>query len=248
MNHCQYIGMRPSSYPVASTLPVNLVGKDWFVGDIHGHFKRLSRDLDRVGFRKTQDRLICVGDLMDRGPQSEQSVEWLEQPWFFSVRGNHDDLFLKWRKLKNTPEKQMQFGEATWFKNGGRWILRTKEDVQQQLEKAILRLPYILVVPDKNGSLVAAVHSNLPTGSRWPDLMNLSPRLLEQATWNRQRTENGGSPIEGLDAVVCGHTFMTHPAWIGHFYHIDTGGWRRDGHFSIISIDQILSDSRRNRS
>lgn len=240
--------MRIPSAPVTMTLPVNLAGRDWFVGDIHGHFERLEHQLDVMGFRHTCDRLICVGDLVDRGPASKDCLDWLGQPWFFSVRGNHDDMFLKWRSLRDQPEQQLEFGERAWFRNGGRWILRTPEDIQARMEQALARLPYLLVVPAADGRLVAAVHSNLPPGSKWPDLMNHSPEAMARAAWNRRRTELGGDPIEGLDAVVCGHTTMQKPTWIGHFFHIDTGGWQRDGSFSLVSLDQVLGDRRQHNS
>lgn len=67
-------------------------GRDLAVGDIHGHFERLQRCLDEVGFDPEVDRLFSVGDLVDRGPASEQALDWLAQPWFHAVQGNHEAL------------------------------------------------------------------------------------------------------------------------------------------------------------
>ena len=71
-------------------LPVNTKGNDYVVGDIHGHAKKLLKQLDGIGFDATVDRLICVGDLIDRGPESIEALALLNEPWFFSVLGNHE--------------------------------------------------------------------------------------------------------------------------------------------------------------
>lgn len=52
----------------------NRRGRDIAVGDVHGHFQRLQQALDAVGFDPAIDRLFSVGDLVDRGPDSEQAL------------------------------------------------------------------------------------------------------------------------------------------------------------------------------
>ncbi len=69
---------------------LNQRGRDFAVGDVHGCFTALQSALDSIGFSPTHDRLFCMGDLVDRGPESRLAEEWLEQPWFASTMGNHD--------------------------------------------------------------------------------------------------------------------------------------------------------------
>ncbi|WP_183132684.1 metallophosphoesterase, partial [Pseudomonas amygdali] len=52
----------------------NTVGRDFAVGDIHGHFTRLQVALDVAGFNPAVDRLFSVGDLVDRGPECEDVI------------------------------------------------------------------------------------------------------------------------------------------------------------------------------
>jgi hypothetical protein len=47
-------------------LPANTRGRDFVVGDIHGTFYVLEQALAAVGFDPARDRVICVGDLIDR--------------------------------------------------------------------------------------------------------------------------------------------------------------------------------------
>ena len=68
-------------------IPRNERGRDFAVGDVHGHFSRLQEGLDRLGFDPARDRLFSVGDLVDRGPENEAALEWLAQPWFHAVQG-----------------------------------------------------------------------------------------------------------------------------------------------------------------
>ncbi|MGB0713157.1 MAG: metallophosphoesterase, partial [Gammaproteobacteria bacterium] len=49
----------------------NEVGRDLIVGDIHGEFIALKDRLDELEFVPGRDRLFSVGDLIDRGPNSD---------------------------------------------------------------------------------------------------------------------------------------------------------------------------------
>ncbi|AXK34074.1 serine/threonine protein phosphatase [Streptomyces armeniacus] len=60
------------------------------VGDIHGCFDELRALLDKIGLRP-DDRLVSVGDLVDRGPAPGEVVRlFRERPNSFAVMGNHE--------------------------------------------------------------------------------------------------------------------------------------------------------------
>lgn len=84
------------------TLPLNTQGTDYVVGDIHGCFDLVDQALARLGFAPDQDRLLCVGDLIDRGPQSAQVDAFLARPYVYAVRGNHTKTN-SWRCTNTTP-------------------------------------------------------------------------------------------------------------------------------------------------
>ena len=73
---------------------INEVGRDFVVGDIHEMFSYLQRLLEEASFNGKEDRLFSVGDLVDRGPESQDVLEWLKQPWFHACRGNHEQFAL----------------------------------------------------------------------------------------------------------------------------------------------------------
>lgn len=65
---------------------------DYAVGDIQGCYDPLSRLLERVNFDPSVDTLLCVGDLVNRGPKSLKTLRLLKSldNQCVSVLGNHD--------------------------------------------------------------------------------------------------------------------------------------------------------------
>jgi serine/threonine protein phosphatase 1 len=82
--------MSETSMALIQTVAANTRGRDFVVGDIHGWLEPLQAELDAVCFDPAVDRLFSVGDLIDRGPDSEQCLLLTREPWFFAVRGNHE--------------------------------------------------------------------------------------------------------------------------------------------------------------
>src|ERR1700761_989115 len=95
--------------------PRNDLGRDFVVGDVHGCFKRLRAELEARHFDPRRDRLFAVGDLVDRGPESEQVLEVVERYGIRSVRGNHEDAIVRW----HGGEEQA----LSLLGNGANWLL-----------------------------------------------------------------------------------------------------------------------------
>ena len=70
-------------------------GFTYVVGDIQGCFRSLERLLEAAGF-SDDDVLLCVGDLVNRGPESLPTLRFAYQlgDKFDCVLGNHDLHFL----------------------------------------------------------------------------------------------------------------------------------------------------------
>lgn len=248
--------MENSLAPTIKALTPNLQGHDYFVGDVHGNFEGLRKALTEVGFKSSKDRLIAVGDLVDRQPRGDLALHWLNAPFFHSIRGNHEDLYLKWRSLKNNIEAQLDYEERLYFRgsNGGAWVKNHDEKLHVALEQALSQLPYFLSVPMPDGKVIGVVHAEFPDGACWPRLiMALTERnedLIESMTWGRERWRaarkkedpfEDNNQIFGLDAVVCGHVRTPYPVTLGNIVYLDTGGWLEKGKFTILRSDEILA-------
>ncbi len=68
----------------------------YVAGDIQGCYDPLRRLLDKAAFDPTVDLLWSVGDLVNRGPKSLETLRFLKSlgPVFTGVLGNHDLHFL----------------------------------------------------------------------------------------------------------------------------------------------------------
>lgn len=60
------------------------------ISDIHGNYAGLAAVLSDIENQRC-DRIVCLGDLVDGGPDDEQVVATLQQRAIPCVRGNHDE-------------------------------------------------------------------------------------------------------------------------------------------------------------
>lgn len=228
----------------------NTQGRDLIVGDTHGCFTKLADALDLVGFDPDAgDRLFSVGDLVDRGPECDCATDWLAQPWFFAVAGNHEDMAVRW------PHGFMEPG--SYMANGGGWNIGNPPELQREIAATFAALPIAIELETEQG-LVGIVHAECPTPV-WADFVRalqdpvLSRRRLDElvscAQWSRTRVMfSDDSIIEGVRAVVVGHTPMERMTSLGNTIFIDTGAWLQGGKterkFTILDA-ATLSPARR---
>src|SRR5271154_6373727 len=71
------------------------MGRTIIVGDVHGCRAELEKLLERVAFA-TGDRLVFVGDLVARGPDSLGVLDVARQTGAVIVRGNHEEKLVNW--------------------------------------------------------------------------------------------------------------------------------------------------------
>jgi serine/threonine protein phosphatase 1 len=217
----------------------NTKGRDIAVGDVHGHFTRLQSALNAIGFNPEVDRLFSVGDLVDRGPESAKCIEWLSQPWFHTIQGNHEDIAVR-------HVKHGKVDTGIYLANGGAWFLAMNADEQAEYATLFADQPIALEV-ETAGGLVGLVHADCPFES-WDDLrlaLEGDPRgsrqVVDYCQWSRQRHEDRDRRIVvGVKAVVVGHTPMADPLILGNVHYIDTGGWFPDnGRFTFLELNTL---------
>lgn len=67
------------------------------IGDIHGCLYEFQDLIAKVNPGK-DDRVICLGDFMDKGPYPAECVRFARESGFESVLGNHEERHIRWRK------------------------------------------------------------------------------------------------------------------------------------------------------
>src|SRR5580693_7233947 len=75
------------------------MGRTVIVGDVHGCRRELEQILERVAFG-AGDRLISVGDLVARGPDSLGVLDIVRRTGAIVVRGNHEQKLIAWKEAK----------------------------------------------------------------------------------------------------------------------------------------------------
>ena len=236
---------------IVARLPTNREGRDFVVSDLHGHgpvFRHFLADRD---FDPQRDRVFSVGDLVDRGPHSLDTLRLLCEPWFHAVRGNHEDLL--WDFCLSEGHYGKADADHPFLANGGRWILNLSSTEQEELRYRLLPrvglLPHILIVGtgDRRYHVVHAeldgpkariddaVLDLLESGPR-PDIVPLEYiEGFDGADYWRMRLLWGRSlvnaaivspEIPGLSPTFVGHTIVREVFQRGSHIFLDTGAAR----------------------
>jgi serine/threonine protein phosphatase 1 len=186
------------------------------MGDAHGRLDAVLVALGNANFEPQTDRLISVGDLVDRGPNSFDLLKLTKQPWFYAVRGNHEAMFL---------DTNDHFSLVHWLINGGDWFLEL--DGEQILESYSLaaKLPVAITVDIKGGKKIGVCHAEWP-GDDWDTIEEaLTDQLqVNRMIWGRKILKNELAITDKTAALtIHGHTPIDAPKKLGSALFIDTG-------------------------
>lgn len=222
-----------SSIRTLRTVAPNHRGTDFFVGDLHGCRTELERVMRERGVDPDRgDRVFCVGDLVDRGPESMQCLSLLREDWFFAVLGNHEQFMIE--AIGDGDPSAI----INWTRNGGKWSFEQSDQaLRQALDLVISHMSVALEVPcivaDRQHRF-GVIHSDV-TSEQWGDFF--PPEDL----WDRHRVKlDIQRPIVGIDQVVVGHTIHPDPARYGNLVNIDTGAFAPKGRMTLLSAEEIL--------
>jgi serine/threonine protein phosphatase 1 len=188
------------------------------IGDIHGHLDPLERLLDRLQPDLERDRLVFMGDYIDRGPSAMEVVDYVlrlrnlappEQ--VICLKGNHEAMFLDFLQGRETDLFLYNGGLATvrdyWGEN---W-----EDLKELVlppdhRRFFQELRLYYETPD-----YIFVHGGLKPG------VKLNEQVEEDLLWVRGEfiasTEDFGKK------VIFGHTPFRQPLVMPNKIGIDTG-------------------------
>ncbi len=204
------------------SMPHNEKGRDFAIGDIHGEWDKVIALMDEVNFDPAKDRMFSVGDLVDRGPQSKDVLNWLQQPWFYAVLGNHELITIEAAHNLTLAVQKMH------CINGGDWFYELTPRQQQDIATRFMAMPLAIEV-QMSDKLCGLVHAE-PIGLDWAKMRfsmqhkNTTQNEVNVLLWARDRVRDmDPEPIENIDVVFVGHTPTKVPLWRGNVYYIDQG-------------------------
>jgi protein phosphatase len=225
-------------------LPVNRreeAGPFDIIGDVHGCLGELMLLLVKLGYRmkRVRDadereywrvshdenrRLVFVGDLCDRGPDTpgvfRLVMDAVSRGVAFCVLGNHDDKLLRWL---NSPEKvKLTHGLA----QSAEQFEKEPSRLRDRVAEFIAKLPSHLVL---DGGRLVVAHAGLTAEMHG----RVSGKVRAFALYGDTTGESDefGLPVRlnwaanyrARASVVYGHTPTLTPAWENRCICIDTG-------------------------
>jgi len=105
----------------------------WVVGDIHGHRESFEALLSKLGLGES-DHVLCIGDLIDRGPDSFGVVDLVRTgARVHSIIGNHEML------MQNAMSTGHQ-GREFWLRVGGNDTMESIPCEGDELEEMAIAL------------------------------------------------------------------------------------------------------------
>ncbi|PQA90388.1 serine/threonine protein phosphatase 1 [Chryseobacterium piscicola] len=183
------------------------------IADIHGNDEKFRKALKSVSLKKT-DKLILLGDLIDRGKKSKQVLDTiilLKDTGFkdiIMIRGNHEQMFLD--SIEDESKEYM------WLRNGGDKTLQSfRVNYLNQIPKLYLDLIKSSVYFYEYNDFLF-VHAGIDFNSKDP--LNDTKSLL----WTREMTlENYRNSKFSEKKIVHGHTPIDRNQIIESFSNIE---------------------------
>jgi serine/threonine protein phosphatase 1 len=181
------------------------------ISDIHGMYDHFEKMLKETHYEPFHDKLILLGDYVDRGQKSKEVVEEVMNLVHtydaVALKGNHDQMFLDWLKTNDGMNEYNFFGNGglqtvqsycgqDFFKDGfDTW--KAKKYIHENFKHHIEflnTLPYFYETDE-----FIFVHAGLnPFYENW----RLTP--YEDMLWIRDLFHN--NPTQTDKTVVFGHT------------------------------------------
>jgi serine/threonine protein phosphatase 1 len=189
-------------------------GRTFAVGDIHGCFTALEVLLSGLALTG-KDRLILLGDVIDRGPNTRSVVELLldvsQSCQLDLIMGNHEEMLFDALHDPRTGRLWYGWGGAETLNSYGGFL----EDIPEvHLDFLASGQPYVQTETD------ILIHANLEPG------VPLEEQTTEWLRW--EKLTGHEEPHPSGRRVICGHTEMpggvpgVAPGWV----MLDTSAYR----------------------
>lgn len=170
------------------------------VGDIHGCYHEFIALLKKTGYKKKKDRLILLGDLMDRGPFSYEMLHWAmtrkkKNPHgFYMVRGNHEQMLVEQSKSLDTRMIWRVVGKTATIRS----FRRHKDHMERYIPWILENMPIYHVEDDFRCVHAGVEHEDFD--------QNSLELLVKDHSWSKKNLYSG-------KITMIGHTPLAAPTY-----------------------------------
>lgn len=204
-------------------------GRIFYTTDLHGCYDLLHEKLKEVAFDSTKDILIVGGDMCDRGPDSKYVLDYLNEPWLYCIRANHEEMLIA---AYEYPNDRQVF--KLLFCNGGEWYYDLEPEQQKAIYESFKSLPLAieLLTPTEK---IGIIHAQCPRNN-WDEFKKMTKPELEfngyaTAQWARTNYDRQWQgTVKGVDRLLVGHTPTDSGdvEILGNTWYCDAGSFFRD--------------------
>lgn len=188
--------------------------RTFVIGDVHGCLHPLQRLVERIGWRPGEDRLIFLGDYIDRGKDSKGVVDYIlalmdASPHVRGIAGNHEAMFLNYLSRRERDLYLVNGGRTTLASYGGTDAMG--DIAIPQTHMAFYRsLPFVIELQD-----YLIVHAGFRPG------IPLQEQAEEDLVWIREPFIYSSADFG--KRVLFGHTPFREPFVMANKIGLDTG-------------------------
>jgi serine/threonine protein phosphatase 1 len=189
--------------------------RTFIVGDIHGCLDMLKRLMDKIDWHPDRDRLIFLGDYIDRGRDSRGVIEYILEVMRMSssvecLLGNHESTLIDFLEGRDP---------VTFFLNGGAATLNSYRLHQPTEAEALIPEEHLYFVKSLRKWIEMddyyVVHAGFRPG------VDVGDQTLEDLLWIREPFIFSNHDFG--KKVIFGHTPFSEPLVMDNKIGLDTG-------------------------
>lgn len=135
------------------------------IGDVHGCLWETRQLLRKLNVSGT-DRVIFLGDLIDKGPRPVETVRFVRESGFECVLGNHEEKHLRWRRHEG--RRKLDPTYVNPVKRSSHQVAELEKLSPDEIEWLATRPTIIPFLWRSNVWL--AVHAGIPAYAPWQDV------------------------------------------------------------------------------
>ena len=217
------------------------------VGDLHGSLKKLMNIINIFHHRNYCLRNTCViavGDIVDRGPDSRELVNWFlsKEPHLqkYSVLGNHEQMFLKFAQR---PQQHKE-----WLDYGGMETLTsyfpglTKDKLLESPQRWIQKLPKEHVQWLKSLPSALCLGKSIIVHAGYNPSLVPEKQVSEQLVWGPCLTAESEPLVRSMqtrfERIIHGHEITNaRPNPMSALINLDSGAYLPGNPITGLSID-----------